>query len=311
MRTYQHSGIVPPSGALMAVAAGCLAGLFLGVVYSFSFYYIPYVYLNFLLACGFGGGVGWVIGFTAREGKIRNVPAVALLALIATLVGIYAEWGSTAYAMMPAVELPRLWQRNGLATFLPQNVLFVMLALFDKGSWGLTAGQTVHGWPLVALWLAEAGIILFVALKVAVGQIAGRPFCEKCQEWVATRSPHLYVGDGHEAVWSEVQHGTFENLAMTPRANGDEPTYVRLKLSVCDSCQESNYLTIEACRHFVDAKGNPKLEVRNVVGNLILQAVQVEIVEAANSIAPDVGNSLPPELAAAGNWTLQEPQPVS
>ena len=52
MRTYQHSGIVPPTGALLALAAGCAVAPFLGVAYSFSFYYIPFVYLNFLLACG-------------------------------------------------------------------------------------------------------------------------------------------------------------------------------------------------------------------------------------------------------------------
>jgi hypothetical protein len=52
MRTYQHSGIVPPTGALLTLAAGCAVAPVLGVAYSFSFYYIPFVYLNFALACG-------------------------------------------------------------------------------------------------------------------------------------------------------------------------------------------------------------------------------------------------------------------
>src|SRR5437868_1816146 len=83
-----------------------------------------------------------------------------------------------------------------------------------------------------------------------------RPCCERCQEWVGGLSPHFYVGDGTEPVWSEVQAGVFETLALTPRANGTEPTYVRLTLRVCDGCSESNYLTITACRRYVDDKGH-------------------------------------------------------
>jgi hypothetical protein len=306
MRTYQHSGIVPLQGALMTTAAGCLAGLFLGVIYSFSFYYIPYVYLNFVLACAFGGGVGWTVGFTAREGKIRNVAVVGVLAVLTGLAGIYAEWGSTVYAMSPAADLPQLWQQAGLSTFLPHYVAAAMIGLFEKGSWGLSAGTTVHGWPLVALWIIEAGVILCVATRVAVNQIATRPFCENCQEWIAGRTPHFYVGEGHEPVWSEVQHGTFESLAMTPRANGNEPTYVKLSLSVCDGCDEGNYLTIASCKNTTDAKGNPRLEEKNIITNLILQPAQVEIVQAANWIAPEVGSPSAESLAKAQNWTLQE-----
>ena len=291
----------------MTAAAGCLAAVFLGIGYSFSFYYIPYPYLNFLLACAFGGGIGWTVGSTAHEGKIRNVAVVAALAFVAGLIGIYAEWGSTVYAMSPVGDLPRLWNDSGLSTFLPHYVAAVMIALFEKGSWGLAAGTMVHGWPLVALWITEAGVILWLATTVAAKQIATRPFCEKCQEWISGRTPHFYVGEGQEPVWSEVQHGAFENLAMTPRANGDEPSYVKLTLCVCDGCDEGNYLTITACKNTVDARGNPKLEEKNIVTNLILQPAQVEIIQAANWIAPEAGSTLPPALATdTGNWTLQE-----
>src|SRR5262245_13472650 len=136
MRTYQHSGVVPASGALVSLATGTVAGLLLGVTYAFTFYYIPYVYLNFLLVAGFGAGVGWVVGCASRYGKIRNVAAVGGIATAAALAGIYAEWGTTIYAMADAADLPQLWSNAGLAPFLPTSILALMADLFVNGSWG-------------------------------------------------------------------------------------------------------------------------------------------------------------------------------
>jgi hypothetical protein len=313
MRVYQHSGIVPASGALMTAAAGSLAALFLGIAYSFSFYYIPFVYLNLLLACGFGAGVGYVVGHTAKEGKIRNVAVVGVIAVLAAMVGIYFEWGSTVYAMCAPTELSRLWENAGLAPFLPHHIVVLMFDLFAEGSWGFSENQMVCGWPLVFLWFAEAATIFGLAIATAVGQIKDVPFCEKCQEWIAGRAPHLYVGDGTELVWKDVQKGTFEPLALTPRANGDEPTYVRLTLAICEGCSENCYLTITACQNTVDSKGNPKLVQNDLVTNLILEPAQADIVQAANWIAPAPDGSAPdgsfPNLVAtpAEAWPGEEP----
>jgi hypothetical protein len=195
--------------------------------------------------------------------------------------------------MCPPDLLPELWSKAGVLPLLPQNICLLMLDLFAEGSWGLSSGKPVNGWPLVAVWVFEAITILAAAFNVAARQIANKPFCEKCQEWIAGQSPHLYSGAGHERVWSDVQHGAFEGLALTPRATGQEATYMRLTLNVCEGCEESNYLTITACRNTVDSKGNYKLEEKDLVTNLILQPAQAEIVEAANLIAPSPDGVLP------------------
>lgn len=309
MRIYQHSGKVPPTGAAMALAAGVLASAALGIVYSFSFYYIPYVYLNFALAAGFGAASGWVVGFCAKEGKIRNVGAVALLAMLATVVGIYAEWGSTVYAMYPFPELPQLWARLGISTFHPLAIIHLMQMLFAQGSWGLAENANVTGWPLVALWLAEIGLVLAASFAAAIYHIDKHPFCEACDEWVSGHAPHFYTGDGTEAVWSEVKHGVFETLALTSRAAGVEPTFVRLTLKSCDHCSASNFLTITACRNTIDSKGNKRCEATDLVTNLIIESSQLEIIEAANMIAPAPGESPLVFPEPTGDWTLEsEPQ---
>jgi hypothetical protein len=304
MRTYQHSGIVPIFGAIQALAIGCAAAVGLGIVYAFTFYYIPYVYLNFALAVGFGYSLGWVVGWAAREGNIRNTSATVAIAVVAALVGLYVEWGTCAYAMCPIGELASMWNDVGLLTYLPHNVLALMSELYENGSWGLTENQSVTGLVLVALWVIEAGTIVFIALAVGLSQVADRPFCEACQRWITGEAPHLYVGDGNEPVWTEVQNGNFDTLADTPRATGNEPNYVRVNLHSCDSCELSNYLSITRCQTTTDNQGNPRTVESQLVTNLVIDSTQIEILRAANTIAPTV-ESL--ELAEIGKrqWTMR------
>jgi hypothetical protein len=305
MRTYQHSGVVPALGAIQTLAIGSAAAVALGITYSFSFYYIPYVYLNFLLAMVFGAGVGYVVGWSAHEGKIRNSAVTVALGVAAALVGIYAEWGSTLYAMAPVSELGAFWKEYGLGTFLPHAIVGLMIQLFQEGSWGLQAGQMVTGWTLVVLWLIEGGLIIGLAATTAYSQIADKPFCEGCNEWISGESPHFYVGDGSEPVWTEVKHGNFDPLADTEQATGSEPTYVRIKLHVCETCTESNYLTITRCENTVDNKGNPKLEEKDLVTNLAVDDTQVELIRTAHLIAPVAGMPpLGPPVAEPGTAEL-------
>lgn len=310
MQTYHHSGAVPMIGAIKALLAGALAAAVLGSVYCFSFYYVPYVYLNFVMALAVGAGSGYVVGQSAIHGKIRNVNAVGAIALVAALAGIYAEWGTTIYALYPAAELPQFAAQAGLKPFLPQSILITMTELFARGSWGLDSKSTVHGLPLALLWVIEAAMILAAAVGIATSRMADRPFCERCQEWIDGLAPPFYVGDDTEPVWTEVQTGTFETLALTPRADGTEPTYVKLTLRICDGCSESNYLTITACRKYVDSHGHQQLKETAIIKNLVLTSTQADIVQAANVIAPsalEVPLALPP---SAGNWTLQKPAPA-
>lgn len=309
MQVYKHSGVVPTTGAAMALLAGVLASLGLGIAYSFTFYYIPFVYLNFAAAMAFGVGTGYVVGCCAREGRIRNVVAVGSLAVIAAVAGIYAEWGSTVYAMSGTAELPRIWKEVGLYTFHPVAILNLMLGLFDKGSWGVSANANVNGWPLVVLWVVEAGLVIGLSVRTAINQIAEHPFCEACQRWVGGHTPHFYKGNGSEPVWTDVQNGKFETLALTSRATGEEPTFVRLTLKSCEGCSESNFVTISACKNTTDDKGNPKLDARNLVTNLVLQSTQVEIIEAANIIAPAPDES-PLQFPDASYGTLRNSIPT-
>jgi hypothetical protein len=289
MRTYQHSGTVPALGAIQALAIGSAAAVVLGIVYVFSFYYIPYVYLNFVLAMGFGAGVGYTVGWSAREGKIRNTAVTVALAVVASLVGIYAEWGSTLYALGPMSELDDCWKEVGLQSFLPHSIIGLMTLLFQEGSWGLAAGAMVKGWPLFALWLLEAGLIVGLAATTAHAQIADKPFCEACHDWITSETPHLYQGDGSEPVWTAVQSGDFDSLADTEQATGSEPTHIRIKLHACETCTESNYLTITRCEKYFDSHGDPKLKEQDIVTNLAVDDTQVELIRTAHLLAPIPG----------------------
>jgi hypothetical protein len=70
------------------------------------------------------------------------------------------------------------------------------------------------------------------------------------------------------------EHG--QGLAAAPRAEGSEPTCVRLSIAHCPHGSENNFLTITACKNTVDQHGNPKTETKDLARHLVLEPQHVE-----------------------------------
>lgn len=61
--------------------------------YAYATYYIPFIYINFLLTAGLGFGVGFVTNLAVlRLGKVRNTTLAALLGFLAGFITLYIQW---------------------------------------------------------------------------------------------------------------------------------------------------------------------------------------------------------------------------
>lgn len=300
MEVYKHSGSVPMSGALTTFTTGAVAAAVLGVVYALGIHYIPFIYLNFLLTVCFGAAIGAVVGWASRKGRIRNLLVVGALAVASGLVGLYLAWAG-ALAVLTRFNFGFVIDPLVLANF--------MAWLYENGSWGLRNGGPVTGIPLVLVWLVEAGLVLAIAWAVARGMIAGKAYCERCDQWTELEEgvQRLLVRSEDERPLQEVLQGNLAGLREMLRAPEGSNAYLQLDLATCPACPASNFLTIQAIRNEIDKKGNTQTVKQALVANMLIAEQDIDLVRNAGQPTPATPEPPPVDTAAAPESSTESP----
>jgi hypothetical protein len=276
MQTYSHSGAAPVGGAIKTVLIGVLTATVGGIIYAYAFYWIPFVYLNFLITLAYAGAMGLAIAITARRARIRNNWFVAIVGFVVALVGLYVYWAAYLWALAGI-------QNVGLAAFSPSVLIAFGKHLFEKGSWGIKK-ETVTGWFLVAFWIAEALLILRVCVSFALAE-ARRPFCESCGEWTEIEENVARLAStGDEPEWQQVFAGDLPSLAAFPAAEQGANRFARLDVARCPRCEQSRFLTVSTVKVTIDKKGKANEDVRRLITNAILTPAQFAVVEACSKL---------------------------
>jgi len=296
MDLYRHSGAISAPGLLLGLAAGLFTAGVLGVVYSFLIVYIPFIYINPLLTCGYVVALGWVVAWGTKTGKLRNSIVVGLLAFIAGVVGLYVAWGADLLA--------RFNTDVGLAAFHPAVLSDYMAFFYRQGFWSLFGARALSGMLLGAVWVIEAAIIVGGATALAVVFFGRTPFCETCRRWCTAVEgvAKLQVRPSQETVLERVLAGKLDALDELYRAEAKAETYLRLDVSRCETCSASNFLSIRNVVHGVDRDGNSQMSVETLLANLVLHESDLAAVRSAGR-RPDVvepKDTDPPDDSAVG-----------
>jgi hypothetical protein len=305
MQRYRHSGIVPLSGAIKTLVFGCAAALVLGFINAYAVAWVPFIYLNFLFTLLFGGAVGMGVNLGIRSGKVRSGWFAGLAALLCMTVGLYVYWGASIWALGG--------QRIGLRAWSPLVIVELVNALFENGSWGLSDNAPVKGWPLVAVWVVEAGVLYFIAWATALSALM-QPFCERCRAWTSMQQGIVrFAGNGGESVWQRIADGDLPALGEVTVLADEPPRFVRLDMARCPHCAESNFLTLKAVELTTDNEGKVKTKERSIVEHAILSSAQVEIIghlqaEAA-ALAEATSDELPDEPDGIEETSPDQPNP--
>jgi hypothetical protein len=272
MDTYSHSGSVPIRAAIQTLLGGIVAAVVGGIVYAYAFYWIPLVYVNCLVTLGFAVAIGVVISNLAIRGKIRNNLFLRFAAFLAAIVGLYVYWAAYLWALVGIGKV-------GMSAFSPLVLASLARVLFEKGSWGLTSGEMVTGWFLVAFWVAEVGVVLWISQNLALAS-AHRPFCELCNEWTNVETDLVRIaGTGHEPAWQKVLAGDLPSLAELPPAEPSALQFVRLDVARCPHCEQSRFLSAFAVQIKIDKKGNESKTERRIIQNAKLTPAKFAVVE--------------------------------
>lgn len=89
---YSPSGKMPTWGIFVLLFFVLIAFPLISVIYTYATWYIPYVYVKFILTVGFGISIAFIINRGVKFGKIRNPNLVKWVVIIGALAAIYIHW---------------------------------------------------------------------------------------------------------------------------------------------------------------------------------------------------------------------------
>lgn len=191
---YKASGRFSPLAFVTFIILALTAFPLLGLIYAYAIWYIPFIYVNFLIAAGFGFVVGLLIQkFVIRLGKVRNALLGLLFGIIGGTVALYFHWavwvdlvlnisdtvGGDGFGM--AVSNIKILEVFTLA-FNPGALFSLISEINELGTWGLAGDSSVSGTFLLIIWIIEFGIVVVLSL-ITPAAGAKEPFSEVQGKW--------------------------------------------------------------------------------------------------------------------------------
>lgn len=289
-RFYRPPGDVGIASLIVIVPLGLLAAAILALIYGFATYYIPFIYLNFLLTIGFGFVLGLALGMLSVKFKFPSRKFGGLMAVGVGCFAVYAAW----VCWILAVSEREAFMVSPLAVFE------VIQLIAEEGGWTLFGG-TPRGIVLYLIWLIEAGIIVGGAWIVYLGAVSN-PYCVNCSQWAdetVILSPLTAIAnpDDFSAQLQAENYAVLDEL--NPAAEVREP-HSKLTLSRCARCGNLNVLTAATVSCSVDKEGNAQFTDTPVCSELLvnedavtrLEGVKQRVAasEEANETAPEGGS---------------------
>ncbi len=166
---YTHSGKSPVGGVLLTLVAGSAAAALLGAIYAAAIYWIPFIYILFLLTIGLGFVLSVVSGALAQGGKIRHNGVTTQLAFVVSLVAYYVHW-------IVWIDL-----MADVTIYKPDELWIMMNRIAATGAWSIF-DWTPQGAALWVIWGIE-GVIIVGGGTILAHSVTDVPFCETTNQW--------------------------------------------------------------------------------------------------------------------------------
>ena len=278
---YKPSGKFNPIAFLYFGGISLIALPILGLLYAYAIWYIPFIYINFIIAGIFGFVIAFLINLVVvRYGKVRNPSLVFILSVIAGLIALYFHWAVWVDLVINAgesygssrigitVSNIKLIQTFNLA--LQPGVLFDLIGEINKyGTWGIRSA-TVSGIFLTIIWIIEAIIIIGATVLTTIGS-ASVPFCELGNEWFKEKDlpAFNYVENTPEMI-KNLENSNPESFKELILAESVEKNHSVFTLY--SSNHNENYLTVTNKRAKTNKKGELEFDTNGVVEYIFLNS---------------------------------------
>lgn len=296
--TYKPSGRLSPS-FLLWLSVGVLLAIAAAFVYQLGLYWIPLIYVNFLLTLGMGMLVGFICQWVVKRGKIRNVP-IALLCLLmlvgSALIGKFgfqylrarsemrAALGAMDFELQPEDGQPLANENMDQIrdTILAQYTFMQHIQDRVESGWQLgkagraNGGNPINGVVVYLVWAVEAGAVLYMSLGSTIAA-AKQPFSEKMGVWADEKEVVMTLPITGEEMVSQIQQAsTVQELLELPIPKSDQSDQfaVYTVSSIPGQEMEDAYLTVDWQTHSVNAKGEKEVKSKILVADAIISTDQ-------------------------------------
>lgn len=219
---YSPSGRYSPLSFVLFAVTMVTAIPLLATAYAYAIWYIPFVFLNFIITVFFGLGTSYAVNtLVVKPGKVRRNSLATMFSLVGSLVALYVHWAiwvdlvvnSKSTGGLSMIGIPNSSMDPGqvLGLVLSPGTLLVIIGKISQfGTWGIK-GVVPSGIPLLVIWLAEAVIIVAIPLMLSK-MISRKPFCEITRKWFKEEELPAYRLIEDVAAF----RASLENLEVSP-----------------------------------------------------------------------------------------------
>lgn len=278
---YKSSGKFSPLAFLYFTVIALILLPILGLLYAYAIWYIPFIYINFIIAGAFGFGIAFLIShIVIKYGKIRSVPLTIGLSVLASIIALYFHWTVWVDLVLNMGESYGN-TRIGITTSNIQILQTFYLALNPStlseligeinqyGTWGIRS-TTVSGVFLSVIWIIEALIIIGISVILPISY-AKAPFCELGNEWFKEKTlPAFQYIENRPEFLENLESSNpeaFKDIIKTDNLESHHSIF-----TLYSSSQNENYLTITNRRASFNSKKELEFDDNEFVEYLYLNS---------------------------------------
>ncbi len=298
--TYKPSGKVGVS-TLPYLLLGLVVVSVAALAYQLGLYWIPLIYVSFLLTIGMGIVVGFISSFVVNLGHVRNTLVALIIALLISVTGIGAKFvfqhrqmiGDAISEIMKAENLPQS-DRPEIEKFVKNQLTFAEhIRLRVEQGWeiGRVAqnGAPISGIFVYIVWLIEASIIIVMACALALSS-AREPYNENMHSWANEDEQVMRLPITSPEMVSQIESAqSVDALLEIPIPKTDESNVFAIYQvkSIPGNEMEDAYLSVVMEVVTIDDKGKLESKKSQIVANAILTKAQREQLAENASLMKD------------------------
>ena len=198
VKYYEASGKFDVQAILYFLLISIIALPILGLAYAYCIWYIPFIYINFIIAGVLGFVIAWLVRkFVVKLGKVRNAKLTLIFGFLAGLICMYFHWavwvdlvinvGESYGNSRIGVTVSNIEILQVFNLAADPGILFDLIGEINKyGTWGIRSATVsgvflpsrVRKFPtsktrrhffLLSLRYIRAGIVIFLYCTMHTG----------------------------------------------------------------------------------------------------------------------------------------------